>query len=309
MTEADFGSNHISVVESPWEARFVSLVRSVEEQLMIASPFIARGAVEILTNELGKMTISRDFQLVLLANFSIPNLANGSVDAASIADLMASIPHVRVHHLPGLHAKAYIADHHTAVVTSANLTMGGLRNNVEYGVKIKLQPIVRAIKQHMEKYAELGAILPFEEVRRFGCAAAELRDLRREVEESGRKRLREELQHRLDAANLQLLRRRAHEETTNSIFAPTVLYILHEGPMKTVDINRRVQSIHPDLCDDAIDRVIDGVHFGKKWKHYVRNAQQYLKRNGLIRREGRHWMLTTLGTQEFGLIISRGESV
>jgi len=50
-----------------------------------------------------------------------------------------------------------------------------------------------------------------------------------------------------------------------------------------------VQQIHPDLCDDTIDRVIDAVHFGKKWKHYVRNAQQALKRKGLIDFDGQRW--------------------
>jgi hypothetical protein len=41
------------------------------------------------------------------------------------------------------------------------------------------------------------------------------------------------------------------------------------------------------MCDDSIDRVIDGVHFGKKWKHMVRNTQQFLKsRREIELREG-----------------------
>jgi hypothetical protein len=53
----------------------------------------------------------------------------------------------------------------------------------------------------------------------------------------------------------------------------------------------RVKLTDPDLCDDSVDRVIDGVHFGKKWKHYVRNAQQYLKRSGEIEFDGSRWRL------------------
>jgi hypothetical protein len=34
------------------------------------------------------------------------------------------------------------------------------------------------------------------------------------------------------------------------------------------------------------------VHFGKKWKHYVRNAQQYLKTHGEIRFDGSCWHMT-----------------
>jgi hypothetical protein len=37
-----------------------------------------------------------------------------------------------------------------------------------------------------------------------------------------------------------------------------------------------------DLCDNTVDRVIDGKRFGKKWKHAVRSAQQHLKRQQKI---------------------------
>ena len=42
----------------------------------------------------------------------------------------------------------------------------------------------------------------------------------------------------------------------------------------------------------SIDRVIDGVHFGKRWKHYVRNAQQFLKRTGRVYYDGDRWHMT-----------------
>jgi len=37
--------------------------------------------------------------------------------------------------------------------------------------------------------------------------------------------------------------------------------------------------------------VIDGVHFGKRWKHYVRTAQAFLKRKGQIYYDGERWHL------------------
>jgi len=45
----------------------------------------------------------------------------------------------------------------------------------------------------------------------------------------------------------------------------------------------------PDLCDDDVELVINGEHFGKKWKHQVRNAQQALKRVGRISFDGKRW--------------------
>jgi hypothetical protein len=52
-----------------------------------------------------------------------------------------------------------------------------------------------------------------------------------------------------------------------------------------------IENIHPDLCDNTVDRVIDGKRFGKKWKHAVRTAQQQLKREGLVALSGGRWLL------------------
>lgn len=62
--------------------------------------------------------------------------------------------------------------------------------------------------------------------------------------------------------------------------------------MSTAELHPLVQALHPDLCDDGVDRVIDGVHFGKRWKHMVRNAQQHLKSQGRIRLEDGRWFLS-----------------
>jgi hypothetical protein len=52
-----------------------------------------------------------------------------------------------------------------------------------------------------------------------------------------------------------------------------------------------VEGTHPDLCDNSIDRVINGVHFGRKWKHMLRNAQVFLRRKGLIELYDKKWRL------------------
>jgi hypothetical protein len=59
--------------------------------------------------------------------------------------------------------------------------------------------------------------------------------------------------------------------------------------MTTEDIHPLIKAIHPDLCDDSVDRVIDGKRFGKKWKHAVRTAQQQLKKRGVVRYDDGLW--------------------
>lgn len=78
----------------------------------------------------------------------------------------------------------------------------------------------------------------------------------------------------------------------HTVFGRTILYLLARyGPRTTIQLHPLVQAIHPDLCDDSVDRVIDGKRFGKKWKHAVRTAQQDLKKKGLVRLAEGRWML------------------
>lgn len=78
----------------------------------------------------------------------------------------------------------------------------------------------------------------------------------------------------------------------HTVFARTIEYLLRRhGPMSTKQIHPLIASIPPDLCDDSVDRVIDGKRFGKKWKHAVRTAQQQLKKKGLIEYVDGAWRL------------------
>ena len=76
-------------------------------------------------------------------------------------------------------------------------------------------------------------------------------------------------------------------ESTTAIFGRAVRYILRQhGPLSTRDINPLVQGLFPDMCDDGVHRVINGVSFGRRWKHQVRNAQVQLRRDSVIVRDG-----------------------
>ena len=63
--------------------------------------------------------------------------------------------------------------------------------------------------------------------------------------------------------------------------------------MPTAELNVLVRNLKPELCDDEVDRVINGQSFGKRWKHDIRNAQQQLKRQGQIVLENRKWRLAS----------------
>jgi phosphatidylserine/phosphatidylglycerophosphate/cardiolipin synthase-like enzyme len=228
-------------------------------------------------------------KVCLVTDLSAPSLAAKSLDTGAILDTFSRLPRTSLTHLPRLHAKVYVADEKCAIVTSANLTDGGLFFNYEFGVRFDDPVTVRKVREDAEGYASLGGEVLREELVALDQTAHELQRLHEQADRQINARLRTALARHMSRAHLNLLRIRARGKTTHGIFTDTLLYLLRRGPRRTADLHRLIQQIHPDLCDDSVDRIIDGVHFGKKWKHYVRTAQQHLKRRGLIFHERGTW--------------------
>lgn len=205
--------------------------------------------------------------------------------------LVRSTSTATVRFLPSLHAKVYIADERNAVVTSANLTDAGLSRNLEYGIVFKEPDTVNAIKQDILEYSALGSLIDLAFLDSLAIAAAELREMRQAAERTIRSTLRQGFERKLRAADDEILRARTAGRSAHAIFSEAIIYLLRAGPMTTVQIHERVRRIHPDLCDDSVDRVIDGRHFGKKWKHSVRTAQAHLRERGAITLSEGRWRL------------------
>ncbi len=91
-----------------------------------------------------------------------------------------------------------------------------------------------------------------------------------------------------------MIRLRLAGGAVHTVFAKTIHYLLTKyGAMPTTQLHTLIQELHPDLCDDTIDRVIDGKHYGKKWKHAVRTAQQQLKSAEVIEYASPVWRLSS----------------
>lgn len=62
--------------------------------------------------------------------------------------------------LASLHAKAAIADDHTALVTSANLTGSAIGANMELGLLVRGGPVPRRLAQHFQQLIADGVLEP-----------------------------------------------------------------------------------------------------------------------------------------------------
>jgi phosphatidylserine/phosphatidylglycerophosphate/cardiolipin synthase-like enzyme len=281
----------VKLLKSPWERAFRQLVSSVENDLLLVSPFVKTWCTQQITADLELRGVQNDVRVVVLTNLRPESVLNGSMDLEALTQLSECLPKLELTHLPSLHAKAYIADGRIAIVTSGNLTEPGISRNIEYGVALTDEAIVSEIRRDFDRYALLGARVSAEEVGALVDELRELKSLFNKAEQTIRAQARRAFKQKLEATHIQLLRHRAKGKTTNAILADTILFLLEKGPLRTVELHPLIQSLHPDVCDDSIDRVIDGMNFGKRWKHYVRNAQQLLKREGRIGYDGERWHL------------------
>lgn len=281
----------VTAIRSPWTGTLEKLVSLVERDLLISSPFITRSAASRVIGQLERRANRESLQLRFITDLRPDSVLAGSMDLDVLTEIAERLPCFKLTHLPGIHAKVYVADCKMAVVSSGNLTDPGLQRNVEYGVALSDKDIVTEIRSDFESYASLGAQISISEIASLSTEMEELRALFREAQKSIRGRARRAFDEKLKSAQLMVLRQRAKGKSSHAIFCETIKFLLKNGPLSTAEMQPLVQLIHPDLCDDSIERVIDGVYFGKKWKHHVRGAQVSLRRHGEIQFDGKRWRL------------------
>lgn len=281
----------MKLIVSPWKSTFEEFAQSITRSALIVTPYVT---VEPLRQMSRNLQPRKSPKIGILTDLAVESMVQGSTSPQALADFCNTIPSTEVRHLPGLHAKVYVADEREAIITSANFTRGGLVTNYEYGIQISDPSVVRQIVDDLEGYASLGAEVSLSELTQFADIATKLKHQHSQVLSSARRNLRDAFEEQVSAAQETLLELRAKSsQSANAIFSRTILYLLKRGPLSTRQLHPLIQKIHPDLCDDSIDRVIQGVHFGKRWKHLVRNAQQSLKQQALIHFNGQEWSLTT----------------
>ncbi len=283
--------NSLSLLKSPCEADIFSVLAKTKRDLLIASPFITTELSLRLLERLSNSVDLSKLKVSILTDIRPESLLSGSLDVEALRAFRSASPKTEITYLPRLHAKVYVTDDKAAIVTSANLTAGGFRSNFEYGVIIESAINVANVRNDMADYALLGSSVSDASLEALSTAANELRQLYKASEQNLKKDFRKALKARLSNVNEELLTVRAAGKSTHAIFAQAILFLLAQRPMRTVDLQPAIQQMHPDLCNDSEDRVIGDVHFGKKWKHYVRTSQVYLRRGGKIELRDGLWHL------------------
>lgn len=281
----------VTVLTRSWKDMLADVFQRAEDELVISSPYITDTGARWLLNH-----VSEDFRasgrLHILTDLSPMNVCQGATEPRALVSLAELTAQTRIVHLPRVHAKAYVADSSCAIVTSGNLTRGGLEQNYECGLRISDPTHVDRVRRSVLEYANLGGIVDERCLMAYCRISDKMGKAWKDRERATRRRATHEFDASLQEAQDELIRSRLAGGTVHAVFARTVLYLLRlHGVLGTERLHALIEGIHPDLCDNTVERVIDGQRYGKKWKHAVRNAQQHLKRRGLIELVDGVWRL------------------
>lgn len=269
-------------VERSWQKSLTDLVQEARSSLLVAAPFISGEGSRVFVDRMSPPMKSAG-RLQVLTDLNPAHVCDGSLEPSALGSLVDAVYRSTLWHIPRLHAKVYVADESRAIVTSGNLTAGAFYRNLEYGVDIREPTFVRTILDHFGLFQATGMTVSRDQLERYVQAAARLKETFVRQQRSANRAATDALRKAVRDVEDDLVRLRLAGGPVHTVFANSIGYLLRKkGPMATVQLHKLIRELHPDLCDDSVDRVIDGQSFGKKWKHAVRTAQQYLKKRGEV---------------------------
>ncbi|MCX7839874.1 MAG: phospholipase D family protein, partial [Anaerolineae bacterium] len=214
----------IEFVPPRWDVVFKELLYQVTESALLVSPYISVTPIEQVISVLKQRGLEKLVSIRVVTDLAPDNVLRGSTELSALVMLAKEIPHTIVTYLPGLHAKVYIADAVMGIVTSANLTEGGLYRNYEYGIRLNDPSRVCLLRKDITEYADLGSVVTPAQLNVLSQAAKDLRELHRKKERQASKELRQEFARRVADTELELMKIRATGQSENSIFSATIIY-------------------------------------------------------------------------------------
>jgi hypothetical protein len=117
----------VEVITNPWKKKLLNLVSGSNKSIKITSPYIK----EDVCNEV-LLAKKSNTKFELITSFKLMNIYSGSIDISAVENIINHNGIVR--NFSKLHSKIYLFDDKEVVITSGNLTNGGLLKNYECGI-------------------------------------------------------------------------------------------------------------------------------------------------------------------------------
>src|SRR4030042_490627 len=117
------------ILKSPWQTTLINLIKTAKTNVYLACPYIKVNTALLIANN-----VNHEADFKYINSFKLAHFLTGASDLEALRILGST--NCKQKNIQKLHAKLFILDD-TAIITSGNLTPGGLRNNLEYGVIIE----------------------------------------------------------------------------------------------------------------------------------------------------------------------------
>lgn len=117
----------ITIINYSLYTDFFTLCRESTQKIRLCAPFVKEDIVSEIFDQK-----SSSCEVELITKINLKNFYNKSIDLNALRIIVNNGG--RVFNFPKLHAKFFIFDDRQVVITSANLTTSGLKQNYEYGI-------------------------------------------------------------------------------------------------------------------------------------------------------------------------------
>lgn len=165
----------MEILKNPWKDKLMNLIEDSEESIRITSPFIKEDICKEILNH-----VRHDVCFELITD--LPNAYTGALDLSGLELIIGKKGLVKSD--PKLHSKIYIFDSKKAVITSGNLTNGGLLKNYEYGVLLDEFEIVSKIRNDFTEISKSAKIVKKEWIKIAREVKKSLKPIQNQHEES-----------------------------------------------------------------------------------------------------------------------------
>ncbi len=143
-------NNTPQIVTTPTFEWLAERARGCNSRILVGSPYVNNGIIgltDLVSKEVSRTLVTRtDLRDFALGASNLDTLCNLAKDGTAI------------HSLSNFHAKIYIFDYTSALVTSANATFSGMYRNFECGLATEDEQVVKQLAQFL--LSGLGADRP-----------------------------------------------------------------------------------------------------------------------------------------------------
>ena len=122
------------ILQKNWKESLSKLFKDSKDELIISSPYISEFGANFIIDNANK-NLTQQGNLKFVTDLSPKNIYQGSTDPNCFKLLFGHFKNFELFHLPQLHAKVYVSNIQ-AIITSGNITTGGLLRNFEYELLI-----------------------------------------------------------------------------------------------------------------------------------------------------------------------------